>query len=266
MTTYTDVAHPELQASLEHGVLVLAINRPKAKNALYSELYHAICDALIAAEEDDQIKAVVLRGAEDDFSAGNDMGDFIKFFEYDLEKIKAGDLPPFRLLKTVAGFGKPIILAIKGAAIGIGVTLLLHVDMAYADDTAVFQMPFLGLGVTPEGAATQLMVERIGYVETCELLYTAQKFDRQKAEKLGLINALPDGADVYDYAYSQAQKIANMPHKTVRQTKQLLKHDLGRIIQCIDDEAEIFMRHVQSPECKEAVLAFKEKRKPNFNQ
>lgn len=145
MTIYREVSHPELQSSLEHGVLVLAINRPKAKNALYSELYHAICDALIAAEEDDQIKAVVLRGAGDDFSAGNDMGDFIKFFEYDLEKIKAGDLPPFRLLKTVAGFGKPIILAIKGAAIGIGVTLLLQWIWLMLMIRRYFRCPFWGL-------------------------------------------------------------------------------------------------------------------------
>lgn len=138
--------HQHLQANLEDGVLTLAINRSEAKNALYGELYLWIAKALDEADTNKDVRVVILRGAEQDFTAGNDMKDFMGFMQKPYEG-KAGDQPPFVLLKAAARFSKPLIIAVKGVAIGIGVTILLHADIVFADNTALFQIPFVSLGL-----------------------------------------------------------------------------------------------------------------------
>lgn len=255
--------HQHLNANLENGVLTLAINRPEAKNALYGELYLWIAKALDETDQDRDVRVVILRGADADFSAGNDMKDFMAFIQQPLEG-KEGDGPPFVLLKSAARLSKPLICAVRGVAIGIGVTVLLHADLVYADNTALFQIPFVSLGLSPEGASSKLLIQQAGYHKAAELLLTAQKFNSEKALNAGLINSIED--DVYGHALHQAQTLAALPLASIKQTKALMKHNLEEIIQCVDDEAVIFMQRVKSPEMAEAVAAFMQKRKPNFSQ
>ncbi|WP_445115447.1 enoyl-CoA hydratase [Acinetobacter sp. WZC-1] len=255
--------HQHLNANLENGVLMLAINRPEAKNALYGELYLWIARALDEADQDNKVRVVILRGADADFTAGNDMQDFMKFIQSPVQG-KAGDAPPFVLLKAAARFSKPLIAAVRGVAIGIGVTLLLHTDLVYSDTTALFQIPFVSLGLSPEGAASQLLVQQAGYHKAAELLFTAQKFNSDKALNAGIVNSIED--DVYTHALQQAQTLAALPLASIRQTKALMKRNLQDIIDCVDSEAEIFMKRVSSPEMAEAVAAFMQKRKPDFSQ
>lgn len=259
------IQQPEqhLNASLEHGILTLAIQRPEAKNALYGDLYLSIAQALDQADQSNEVRVVVLRGADADFTAGNDMQDFMRFIQMPLPE-KAGDAPPFVLLKSAARFAKPLIIAVRGVAIGIGVTILLHADMVYSDETALFQIPFVSLGLSPEGAASRLLSKQAGYLKAAELMFTAQKFNSEKALSAGLITSIEK--DVYTHAQQQAQHLAALPLASLKQSKALMKSDLAEIIQCIDDEAEIFMRRVKSPEMQEAVQAFMQKRKPDFSQ
>ena len=255
--------HAHLNANLENGVLTLAINRPEAKNALYGELYLWIAQALDEADQDRDVRVVILRGADADFSAGNDMKDFMKFIQMPLEG-KEGDGPPFVLLKAAARLSKPLICAVRGVAIGIGVTVLLHADLVYSDNTALFQIPFVSLGLSPEGASSKLLIQQAGYHKAAELLLTAQKFNSEKAVNAGLVNSIED--DVYGHALRQAQTLAALPLASLVQTKAMMKHNLAEIIQCVDDEAVIFMQRVKSPEMAEAVAAFMQKRKPDFAQ
>lgn len=255
--------HQHLNANLENGVLTLAMNRPEAKNALYGELYLWIAQALDEADQNSDVRVVILRGADADFSAGNDMKDFMKFIQTPLEG-KEGDGPPFVLLKSAARFSKPLICAVRGVAIGIGVTILLHADLVYADNTALFQIPFVSLGLSPEGASSKLLIQQAGYHKAAELLLTAQKFNSDKALQAGLINSIEE--DAYGHALHQAQTLAALPLASLKQTKALMKHNLQEIIQCVDDEAVIFMQRVKSPEMAEAVAAFMQKRKPDFAQ
>lgn len=137
--------HQHLQANLEGGVLTLAINRPEAKNALYGELYLWIAKALDEADQNKDVRVIVLRGAEHDFTAGNDMKDFMGFVQ-NPNAGPAGQVPPFVLLKSAARLSKPLIIAVKGVAIGIGVTILLQADLVFADNTASFKFLLLALG------------------------------------------------------------------------------------------------------------------------
>ena len=255
--------HQHLQANLEDGVLTLAINRSEAKNALYGELYLWIAKALDEADTNKDVRVVIFRGAEQDFTAGNDMKDFMGFMQKPYEG-KAGDQPPFVLLKAAARFSKPLIIAVKGVAIGIGVTILLHADIVFADNTALFQIPFVSLGLSPEGAASRLLVKQAGYQKAAELLFTAKKFDAATAVKANLVNEIVE--DVYATAQQTAQHLAALPLASLKQSKALMKKDLAEIIACIDEEAEIFMQRVRSPEMMEAVQAFMQKRKPDFSQ
>ena len=136
-------SNPHLKAELANGSLTLAIDRPEAKNALYTDLYIAIEQALYQADASNDVRIVVLRGANNDFSAGNDMQDFAASLKKQISP--AGDGAPFLLLKSAAKFSKPLIVGVKGVAIGIGVTLLLHADFVYTDTSAVFQIPFVSL-------------------------------------------------------------------------------------------------------------------------
>ncbi|WP_120430391.1 enoyl-CoA hydratase-related protein [Acinetobacter baylyi] len=255
--------HPHLNANLENGVLTLALNRAETKNALYGELYLWLAQALDDADQSNDVRVVILRGADRDFTAGNDMKDFMGFIQKPYEG-KAGDQPPFVLLKSAANFSKPLIVAIQGVAIGIGVTILLHADLVYADQTALFQIPFVSLGLSPEGAASRLLVKQAGYHRAAELLFTAKKFNAELAEKAGLVNQISD--DVYTQAHQIALQLAALPLASIKQSKALMKQDLADTIKCIDDEAEIFMQRVRSPEMKEAVQAFMQKRQPDFSQ
>ncbi len=255
--------HPHLNANLDNGTLTLAINRPEAKNALYGELYLWIAQALDEADHDDAVRNIILRGQDNDFTAGNDMQDFLAFAQKPLDR-KAGMNPPFVLLKSAARFSKPLIVAVRGVAIGIGVTILLHADLVYSDNTALFQMPFVSLGLSPEGAATQLLVQQAGYHKAAELIFTAQKFNAEKAFATGLVNEIVE--DAYAHAEAQAHHLSLLPLASLKQSKALMKHNLQQIIECIDHEAEIFMTRVKSPEMAEAVSAFMQKRKPDFSQ
>ena len=251
--------HQHLNANLENGILTLAINRPEAKNALYSELYLWIAKAIDEADLDRDVRVVLLRGADADFSAGNDMKDFLASLQLQ-QQGHEGDGPPFVLLKSAARLSKPLICAVRG----IGVTVLLHADLVYSDNTALFQIPFVSLGLSPEGASSKLLIQQGGYHKAAELLLTAQKFNSEKAVSAGLVNSIED--DVYGHALRQAQALAALPLASLVQTKALMKHNLEEIVQCIDDEAVVFMKRVKSPEMAEAVAAFMQKRKPDFAQ
>ncbi len=251
--------HAHLQATLEEGILELVLNRPERKNALFSDFYLAIEQALLEAETDKSVRVVLLRGVADDFSAGNDMQDFAK------GNLGGIDAPPFRLLRAAASLSKPLLIAVKGVAIGIGTTLLLHADMVFADSKARFQMPFASLGLSPEGCASLLLPRMAGYHKAAELLMLAEPFDAQTALQAGIVNAVVD--DVYAYTRQKAARLVELPAVSLQLTKQLLKQtEPAQVIDRINQEAELFMQRVASAEMKEAVTAFMQKRKPDFRQ
>lgn len=259
--TCLQTPHPQLHATLDDdGILELAINRPERKNALYGELYLFIEQALLEAEQAQTVNVVILRGYGADFSAGNDLGDFTN------SAFSGIDAPPFRLLRALNSLNKPVIMAVRGVAIGIGTTMLLHADLAYCDSTTRFQMPFVSLGLSPEGAASLLLPRLAGYNKAAELLLLAELFNAAQAKEAGLVNAIID-EDVYAYARQKAQRLAALPQASLRATKALLKNNAPTSIENrINEEAAIFVERMQGADMQEAISAFKEKRAPNFKQ
>lgn len=263
MLTSMTFPYPHLQAHLDQGVLTLVIDRHEAKNALNMDLYINLRLAICEADQVSEVRVLILRGVDQDFSAGNDMKSFLNLPKLP-EVGQAGSTPPFMLLKALAEFSKPCIAAVRGACIGVANTLLLHFDFVYADDSATFQMPFVSLGLSLEGAASLLLVQRAGYHQAAEILLSAQKYDAYQALKAGILNAVVDNP--YEYATVQARHLASLPIASLKAVKKLMKHNLDQILKCIDDEAEIVMQRANSPEMFEAVSAFMQKRKPDFSQ
>jgi enoyl-CoA hydratase/carnithine racemase len=251
--------HQNLNATLhDSGILELVLNRPERKNAFFGEFYLAAEQALLEADQSDAVRVVLLRG-EQDFSAGNDLQDFMQSPASDI------DAPAFRFLRAASNLSKPLVIAVKGVAIGIGSTILLHADLVYCDANSRFQMPFLSLGLTPEGASTLLLPQRAGYLKAAELILLAEMFNAETAVSAGLVNQIISD-DVYAHAFNKAHRLTQLPIATLKTSKALLRRSADTPIERINLEAEYFVERTKTPALVEAVTAFKEKRAPDFRQ
>ncbi|MEM1055933.1 MAG: enoyl-CoA hydratase [Bacteroidota bacterium] len=240
-------------------VLRLTLARPEKKNALTRAMYTALAEALTEAEGDAEIRAVVLCGEGGTFTAGNDLFDFMT------DPPRDETSPVFQFLHAAVGFAKPLLAAVEGVAIGIGTTLLLHCDLAYAAPSARFKMPFTDLGLVPEAASSLLLPRLAGQARASELLLLGEMFDASTAQEIGLINAVV--ADPTTHAMERAQALALKPPAAVRQSKALLRAPLrDRVLETIREEAALFVERLTSEEAQEAFSAFLEKRAPDFSR
>ncbi len=243
------------------GVLHLTLNRPEKKNALTLAMYEGLTDALDGAVGDPDVRVVLLSGAGGAFTAGNDLFDFLN------DPPKDETSPVFRFLRAVSTFPKPLVAAVEGHAIGIGTTVLLHCDLAYAAPSARFQLPFVNLGLVPEAASSLLLPKTVGTKKAAELLLFGDPFSANDALAAGLINAVVQKGSVADYALERAQALARKPPASLRLTKALLRSvDADAVSRTIVDEGAHFMRALTGPEAQEALGAFLEKREPDFSQ
>jgi enoyl-CoA hydratase/carnithine racemase len=241
------------------GVLFLGFNRPDKKNAITLDMYRAITAAFKAAQADDTVRVVLVHGSPDTFTSGNDLADFLSEPMDDKSPIPA-------FLEALSHFEKPIVAAVNGPAIGIGTTMLLHCDLVYADTTAKLSVPFINLGAVPEGGSSYLMPRIMGNVRAAELLMLGEVFNGQKAKEYGLVNDVVEPAKLMETATAAARKLAQRPPAALRITKSLLKRwNREALDKVIPTELELFAQQLRSPEAKEAMTAFFEKRKPDFS-
>jgi enoyl-CoA hydratase/carnithine racemase len=244
----------------EGAIERITLDRPEKKNALTADMYAALANAIAAAEADNAVRVMLLAGAGDLFTAGNDLQDFLANPPNDENR------PVFRFLENISHAGKPIVAAVQGAAIGIGTTMLLHCDLIYAGETARFHLPFVNLGLCPEGASSVLLPAVAGYPRAAQLLLLGEPFSAAQAHEIGLVTELVAG-DPLPVAASAAGKLAEKPPRSVRMTKQLLKRArMPEIEAALAAEAKEFRALLSAPEAKEAFSAFLEKRQPNFSK
>ena len=245
----------------EAGVLTIELNRPAKKNAITADMYGALADALIEARESREIRAVILTGQSDIFTAGNDLQDFI---DHPPER---DDSPVFRFLKELSHAPKPLVASVCGAAVGVGTTLLLHCDLVFAGDNARFSLPFAQLGLVPEAASSLLLPALIGYQRAAERLLLGEPFGAEEALKMGLVSAVLPADAVLRHARQQANKLVALPAAAVRATKRLMKHGRTEAIESrMTLEGEEFRERLKSPEAREAFAAFFERRRPDFSR
>jgi len=257
--------HPVIEVVDHDRVRVVTFDRPEALNAFDDAMYHATARALEGAVVDDGIACVVLTGRGRAFSAGQDLGEMgrIDPTATDPDDTPGSGFPHF--LDTLAAFPKPVVAAVNGLGVGVGLTMLLHVDVALISDTARFRAPFVPLGVVPEAAGSLLMPLVLGGQKAAEKLYTGEwiSADEAVACGLGLRTVAPDR--LLDEALDLAARIARMPVASLRATKELVvaaRIDAVRAARNREDAA--FARLVGAPANLEAITAFLEKRDPDF--
>ena len=251
----------EILTEIKDRVLRIEIARPEKKNAITVAMYAAMADALETAGRDPGVRVVLIHGARDCFTAGNDLKDFLE------RPPHSEDSPVSRFLRGISTFGKPLIAAVNGAAVGIGTTMLLHCDLVYAAPGARFQLPFVSLGLVPEAGSSFLLPYIGGYQRAAELLLLGQPFGPAKALAAGFVTEVIPEDELFEYARDAALGVAALPPAAVRQTKALMKKRFAaRTAEAMSEEGAVFRERLGSPEAKEAMTAFFEKRKPDFSR
>jgi enoyl-CoA hydratase/carnithine racemase len=250
-----------IRSETKDRVARVRFDRLDKKNAITVEMYAQLGAALAAAEADAQVRAVLLHGSADCFTAGNDVADFLK------APRTAGSSPARALFDTLPQMKKPVVAAVGGPAVGIGSTMLLHCDLVYAAPNARFQLPFVPLGIVPEFGSTFLLPLIAGYQRAAKLLLLGQPFTAQEAHDAGIVTAVVPQENLLAEAEKAALALAALPPESIRLTKRLMKARYAQpLAAAIEEETRIFTERLTSPEAKEAMSAFLEKRKPDFSR
>jgi enoyl-CoA hydratase/carnithine racemase len=239
----------QVLVSRADGVCEVRLNRPEKRNAITFAMYEALRGALLAAQADGDIRALLLSGEGAGFCAGNDLHDF-------LNTNFTSEHPVMGLLRTLATLQKPLLAAVHGQTVGIGVTMLLHCDLIVAARTTQFSMPFVSLGLVPEAASSLLLPRLIGAQRAAELLLLGRSFDADTAHSLGLVNRVVEDSALRAEAHALAVSVARQPPAALAATRRLLRGDPGAILARMDEEARIFGAQLKSEEFRTAVSAF----------
>jgi len=250
-----------IKAETHDRVARIRFDRIEKKNAITAEMYPMLGSALAAADAEPQVRAVLLHGTAECFTAGNDVQDFVNVPR------QPGSSPAQALFRVLPHMKKPVVAAVGGPAVGVGTTMLLHCDLVYAAPNARFQLPFVPLGIVPEFGSTFLLPLIAGYQRAAELLLLGQPFTAEKAHEAGIVTAVVPQEKLLEHALQIAKALAALPPESIRLTKRLMKARYGEALGAvIDEETRIFTERLQSPEAKEAMSAFLEKRKPDFSR
>lgn len=246
------------------GILTLEFDRLERKNAITGAMYQTMADALRDAEADTAVRAILITGKPEIFTAGNDLDDFLNNAG---EGAMTEQRPVFQFMTALESCTKPVVAAVSGAAVGIGTTLLMHCDLVYCADNAKFSMPFTQLGLCPEFASSLLVAQAAGYTRAAEKLLLGEAFLAQEALEMGIVARVLPAAELPAFAQGQAAKLAKLPPASIRTTKALMKRARSPMIrEAIAAENERFSAMLQGAEAKEAFTAFFEKRKPDFSR
>lgn len=235
----------DIAISQQGATLTIALNRASKKNAVTRAMYTKMADALRAAAGDESLKVVVIKGGRD-FSAGNDLVDFLEEPPTDL------NAPVFKFMMALVECPLPLIASVDGFAVGIGTTLLPHCDFVYATDRSLFMMPFINLNLRPEFGSTQLLPQLAGNPMAAEMLLLGDKFDAATALQARLINAVvaPDQLDAK--VAEVADKLAGKLRPALIETKALLRRPIEPMEARIKAEGAAFMATLSSDETRAA--------------
>ena len=257
----------DLSITIEHGVQTIRLTRADKKNALTGEMYTAMSAALDRGETSDEIAAHVFIGSGGVFSSGNDINDFMRrAAQFTGGNAPKGPLsaPSTDFIRRLPKVTKPMIAAVDGLAVGIGVTLLLHCDLVYASPAATFRAPFVDLGIIQEAGSSVIGPARFGHQQAFELLILGELWDAARAKEAGLVNAVVPAGELEAKALAVARNLAGKPREALLAARKMMRGDAEVISRTIEAEVAVYTRLIGSAEAREAFSAFLEKRRPDF--
>jgi len=243
-------------------LVTLTLNRPDKKNALTRAMYATLAAEIANADTDPTIRCILIKANGDIPMAGNDLADFAAMGDATAAP-KPEDANP--LLPALARAQTPIVAAVHGRAVGVGVTMLLHCDMVFVSDDALLIAPFVNLALVPEAGSSLLMPLRIGHVRAFEMFVLGEPVNAEKAVNWGIANKAVPPSELHAVARAAATSIAARAPASVVATKSLMREQ-SIMLSRISEETGHFMRQLKSAEFKEAFTAFSERRAPDFSK
>ncbi|MFD1382385.1 enoyl-CoA hydratase-related protein [Rhodanobacter aciditrophus] len=233
-----------INESIEQGVHTICLNRPDKKNAITVDMYQMLSEALHRAEKNDQVKVTLITGTGPDFSAGNDIREFVEIAK---SPEKMASVMAF--LQALTAYKKPLIAAVEGWAVGVASTLLLHCDMVIAARNTQMVLPFVQLGLVPEAASSYLLPKLIGHQRAFEILMLGEPLTAEYASELGLVNHQCEPGEALEMATHYANRICALPTEAVLLSKELLKcRTIDDVQMALMREGRIFKDRLKSPE------------------
>lgn len=232
--------------------LAITLARAGKRNALTVAMYSAIAESIEDVGESDHVRVITIGGEGQDFTAGNDLMDFLQALPRD-----SGDIPVWRLLRALARNKVPLVAAVQGNAVGIGTTLLLHCDLVIAEESARFSLPFVDLGLVPEAASSLLLPRLAGRRRAARYLLLGDSFGAAEASEFGLVSHVVRDGSAKDKLETIALRLASKPKDALRLTQKLLR--LGTAEEMLERmriEGDFFSKRLQSAEVGEAIAAF----------
>lgn len=251
-----------IRVSIEEGVMRLTFARPEKKNAITIAMYAALAAALARADEDPAVRVVLFDAEGDTFTAGNDLGDFAAVASGALDR---GEMKGQLFLKALAHAHKPCVAAVRGLAVGIGTTMLMHCDLVFVAEDARLSTPFVNLALVPEAASSWLIPARIGHARAFAMFALGEPLDGRTAAAIGMANLALPANEVRERAFTAAKALAQRPAGALRETKRLMRN-AEAITAVMDRENEIFSARLRTAEAAEALKAFAERRPPDFSK
>ena len=263
MTASETAVLPPVLSERRGRVLLLTLNRPEKLNAWSSEMSHLLTDLIAEANDDDGIGCIIITGAGRGFSAGADLKRDRSINSVPEGRHREVEALPFFLQRS-----KPLIAAINGPAVGIGLTLSLCCDIRLASENARLSARFVRIGATPELASTFFLPQIAGLGNAAELMLTGRIIDAQDSLKFGLVQRVLPADELLPTAFALAEEIAFNPTQQVAWTKRLLYANAtnDNLRSVINAEEEIFDKAIHSPAFAEAGRAFAERRDPRFHE
>jgi enoyl-CoA hydratase/carnithine racemase len=248
----------DVRIEREGPVLGVTLNRPERRNAITVAMYSALADAIEAAGADDAIRVITIRGEGVDFTAGNDLLDFVNAAPREAE-----DIPVWRFLRALARNRIPIVAAVHGNAVGIGTTMLLHCDLVVAAGSARFSLPFVDLGLVPEAASTLLLPRLAGRRKAARHLLLAEPCGAEEAMDLGLVSHVVSDDELDDAFAAIVANLLAKPPEALRLTQNLLREGSDEeIVERMQLESSHFAERLHSAEVTNAIAAFFQRKAP----
>ncbi len=247
----------------EEGIALITLNRPERMNAWTPLMSEEQAEAINDANEDANIGSIVITGAGKGFCAGADIEETFKTRIDGKDPGKdthsgQGGMPKHINWVDLMRKSKPIIAAVNGAAVGIGITMILPCDIIIASEKAKFGMFFIRMGLVPELASSHFLVQRMGFGKASELCLSGRLVNAEEAESTGLIDFLFNEEDMLDEAIKKAKLIAENPGPQLRMVKELLTKNGSEtdLTKAQERESALLRECWKTPEHKKAVENF----------
>ncbi|MBT0586381.1 enoyl-CoA hydratase [Alteromonas oceanisediminis] len=246
----------DINTQMVDHVLRVVINRPAKKNSLTREMYEQMAQAIERAR-DDGARVIVIEGEGDCFTAGNNIADFASVDEAEHVNETA------HFMNALMHCDLPVVAKVRGLAVGIGTTLLLHCDLVYCDDSAKFVMPFIDLGLVPEYASSYILPRVVGHRKASEWLMLGKPFGADEAKHFGIVNDVFSAAELDSVVDTIVDALRAKPALALKNTKKLMKSDVHNVDEHMAEELDFFIDAMRSEPAQEAFAAFLQKRPVN---